>query len=153
MPSYLAPGVYVEETSFRTKTIEGVSTSTAGFVGPTRFGPVSGTPELLTSLADFEGIYGSIDPLTFEKEGEMVNFLGQGVRSFFNNGGSSLYVVRTYHRADPNRDGVATADTQGSGSLPDTITWSARYPGSGGNVTLLVTLSIGQNVFRGDPTV
>ena len=36
MPEYLAPGVYVEETTFRQKSIEGVSTSTAGFVGPTR---------------------------------------------------------------------------------------------------------------------
>ena len=33
MPEYLAPGVYVEEVSFRAKSIEGVSTSTAGFVG------------------------------------------------------------------------------------------------------------------------
>ena len=33
MPEYLAPGVYVEETSFRAKSIEGVATSTAGFVG------------------------------------------------------------------------------------------------------------------------
>jgi phage tail sheath protein FI len=143
MPSYLAPGVYVEETSFRTKTIEGVSTSTAGFVGPTRFGPVNGTPELLTSLSDFEAIYGSIDPLTFEDRGEMVNFLAQGVRSFFNNGGSSLYVVRTYHAGAGN--GVATATLAG-GSIPEAITWRARYAGSGGNVTLLITLSIGQNV-------
>ena len=29
MPEYLAPGVYVEETSFRSKSIEGVGTSTA----------------------------------------------------------------------------------------------------------------------------
>ena len=28
MPEYLAPGVFVEETSFRHKPIEGVSTST-----------------------------------------------------------------------------------------------------------------------------
>ena len=39
MPEYLAPGVYVEETSFRAKSIEGVATSTAGFVGQARFGP------------------------------------------------------------------------------------------------------------------
>ena len=39
MPEYLAPGVYIEETSFRAKTIEGVSTSTAGFVGLTERGP------------------------------------------------------------------------------------------------------------------
>jgi len=40
MPEYLAPGVYVEETSFRAKSIEGVGTSTTAFVGPTRRGPV-----------------------------------------------------------------------------------------------------------------
>ena len=27
MPEYLAPGVYIEETSYRAKTIEGVSTT------------------------------------------------------------------------------------------------------------------------------
>ncbi len=31
MPEYLAPGVCVEEVSFRAKTIEGVPTSTTGF--------------------------------------------------------------------------------------------------------------------------
>ena len=36
MPEYLAPGVYVEETSFRSKSIEGVSTTTTGFIGPAR---------------------------------------------------------------------------------------------------------------------
>ena len=40
MPEYLAPGVYVEEVSYRSKSIEGVSTTTTGFVGPTRYGPV-----------------------------------------------------------------------------------------------------------------
>ena len=38
MPEYLSPGVYVEETSYRAKSIEGVATSTAGFVGQSRFG-------------------------------------------------------------------------------------------------------------------
>jgi phage tail sheath protein FI len=33
MPEYLAPGVYVEEVSFRSKSIEGVATSTTGFAG------------------------------------------------------------------------------------------------------------------------
>ena len=59
MPEYLAPGVYVEETSFRAKSIEGVGTSTTAFVGPTRKGPYRAdadsqeTPELLTSFGDF----------------------------------------------------------------------------------------------------
>ena len=42
MPEYLAPAVFVEETSFRAKSIEGVGTSTAAFVGMTARGPVSG---------------------------------------------------------------------------------------------------------------
>ena len=58
MPEYLAPGVYVEETSFRSKSIEGVSTTTTGFIGPARFGPVDLEPELITSLGEFERSYG-----------------------------------------------------------------------------------------------
>ena len=101
MPQYLAPGVYVEETSFRTGTIEGVSTSTAAFVGPTRTGPIFGTPSLLTCLSDFEAIYGSMDSLDFEDLGgiPMVNFMAQAVRAFFDNGGGSLYVSRTWNAA------------------------------------------------------
>jgi hypothetical protein len=38
VPEYLAPGVYVEETSYRSKSIEGVSTITRGFFGTIRRG-------------------------------------------------------------------------------------------------------------------
>jgi CheY-like chemotaxis protein len=41
MPEYLAPGVFVEEVSYRAKSIEGVSTTTTGFIGPTRDGPTA----------------------------------------------------------------------------------------------------------------
>ena len=40
MPEYLTPGVYVEETSFRSRSIEGVPTSTFGMAGATGYGPV-----------------------------------------------------------------------------------------------------------------
>ena len=43
MPEYLAPGVFVEEVSFRSKSIEGVPTSTTGFAGVARYGPVQYT--------------------------------------------------------------------------------------------------------------
>ena len=49
MPEYLAPGVYVEEVSFRSKSIEGVPTSTTGFAGMARFGPVHCPDGPLTS--------------------------------------------------------------------------------------------------------
>ena len=58
MPEYLAPGVYVEEVSFRSKSIEGVSTTTTGFIGPARFGPIDLEPDIVTSLGEFERVYG-----------------------------------------------------------------------------------------------
>ena len=100
MPEYLAPGVYVEEVSYRSKSIEGVSTTTTGFVGPTRFGPIDGEPELLTSFTQFERIYGGLDPLIHATEDDfaagnpLVNYLAHGVRAFFDNGGRRLYVAR-----------------------------------------------------------
>src|SRR6476620_2108093 len=97
MPEYLAPGVYVEEVSFRPKSIEGVSTSTAGFVGATRYGPPEGEPELVTSFSDFQRIYGGIDRLLFDgRRNENENYIAQAVRAFFDNGGKRLYVSRVY---------------------------------------------------------
>jgi hypothetical protein len=151
MPQYLSPGVYVEEVSFRTGTIEGVSTSTAAFVGPTRFGPISGTPTLLTCLSDFEAIYGSIDPMYFVDAGAMVNYMAQSVRAFFDNGGGSLYISRTWN---PGADaaagfGYAQAALASASSPPQVLTWSGRYPGSEGNAMLTITFSIGQDVLGG----
>ena len=53
MPEYLAPAVYVEEVDTGSKPIEGVSTSTSGFVGVTERGPV-GVPTLVTSGREFQ---------------------------------------------------------------------------------------------------
>ena len=39
MPEYLAPGVFVEEVSYRARSIDGVSTTSTGFVGRSRSGP------------------------------------------------------------------------------------------------------------------
>ena len=100
MPEYLAPGVYVEETSFRAKSIEGVGTSTTAFVGPTRKGPFRAdddtpeTPELLTSYGDFERIYGGFADLGLGAGVPATNYLAHAVLAFFNEGGSRLYVSR-----------------------------------------------------------
>jgi len=94
VPEYLAPGVYVEETSFRAKSIEGVGTSTTAFAGLTRKGPIGGTPEILTSFPDFERIYGGIDNLWGLSD--RINYLAHAVNAFFDNGGSRLYVSRAF---------------------------------------------------------
>ena len=77
MPEYLAPGVYIEETSFRAKSIEGVSTTTTGFVGPTRYGPIDLEPDVITSLTEFERVYGDGQQLDFDGDdkGETHNYV------------------------------------------------------------------------------
>jgi len=98
MPEYLAPGVFVEEVSFRAKSIEGVSTTTTGFIGPARFGPVHMDPDIVTSLGEFEQVYGGGDELEFTDVGTAPNFLWHAVRAFFTEGGKRLYVSRVFQQ-------------------------------------------------------
>jgi hypothetical protein len=132
MPEYLAPGVYVEETSFRAKSIEGVGTSTTAFVGPTRRGPVGETPELITSLTDFERIYGSLENLVLSDvpaAANRLNFVAHAARAYFDNGGSRLYVVRTSNNA-----AAASAPLiQPEPAEAERITALARVVGQAGN--------------------
>ncbi|MDX1665191.1 MAG: phage tail sheath subtilisin-like domain-containing protein [Candidatus Promineifilaceae bacterium] len=159
MPEYLSPGVYIEETSFRTKTIEGVSTSTAGFIGPTRYGPVSGEPELLTSFADFQRIYGDLEDLDFtDQANPQVNYLAHGVRAFFEEGGSRLFVQRVFNAPAGFgiTDGVpsthyAQGSTRDGETTPEAdFNLVARFPGAMGNMRVTFELQLGQNVFRED---
>ncbi|MGH8174842.1 MAG: phage tail sheath family protein [Steroidobacter sp.] len=97
MPEYKAPGVYVEEASFRARSIEGVSTSTTAFVGPTLLGPQSqgstAVEALVTSFAEFEQHFGGLGDLQ-SMEGSRCNYVAHSARAFFNNGGEKLYVAR-----------------------------------------------------------
>lgn len=131
MPEYLAPGVYVEETSFRAKSIEGVSTSTTAFVGPTRKGPYGVTPELLTSFGDFERIYGGLEDL----DGSL-NYMAHAVRAYFDNGGSRLYVSRVFTPLAGN-DGKATSANLVNGGAQ--AQFVARFPGVAGNGQITLT--------------
>ena len=140
MPEYLAPGVYVEETSFRAKSIEGVGTSTTAFVGPTRKGPFRAgddtpeTPELLTSYGDFERIYGGFADLA----------LGAGVAGdelsrprgarFFNEGGSRLYVSRVVGAGRGIRGRAPSAAARAD----EQVQFVARFPGAVGNGGVIV---------------
>jgi Bacteriophage tail sheath protein len=154
MPEYLAPGVYVEEVSFRAKSIEGVSTSVAGFIGPTRYGPTAGEPELLTSFADFERIYGGIDRLTFERpdartEEEQDNYMAHAVRAFFDNGGSKLYVTRVYEPLDPNDPDSGKADALVDSPL--TLMLRARFPGQAGEMRVVFAVKTSANLLAAQP--
>jgi phage tail sheath protein FI len=156
MAEYLAPGVYVEEVSFRSKSIEGVSTTTTGFIGPTRYGPLDIDPDIVTSLVEFERTYGGKERLLFGADDvsavPMDNYMWQAVRAFFEEGGKRLYVSRVY-TARPMRDGTENTDPAAGcstatlgGSLPGSITLRARFPGAAGDGKVTLTLSLSQNV-------
>lgn len=153
MPEYLAPGVYVEEVSFRSKSIEGVPTSTTGFAGMTRFGPVqypggpkTTEPRLITSFAEFERVYGGLDSLRVGASGddERLCYLAHAARAFFANGGKRLYVSRVFRPRTPaNFDGVASLPVSVGAA---TATWRTRWPGQYGNVSVETRVIRSKNV-------
>jgi len=91
MAEYLSPGVYVEEFESGGKPMEGVGTSTAGFVGLAEKGPVGGVPQLVTNFADFRRKYGGF--LSENEFGEY-RFLAYAVEHFFINGGTRAFISR-----------------------------------------------------------
>jgi hypothetical protein len=155
MPEYLAPGVYVEETSFRNKSIEGVSTTTTGFIGPTRYGPIDLEPDIITSLGEFERTYGDRQKMDFGGD-EFDNFMWHAARAFFEEGGKRLYVARIFRPLkDVDEDhslAVRIAECCGKASVPtngdagDAIHVRARFPGIAGNMKVSFTLRLGQNI-------
>lgn len=125
MAEYLSPGVYVEEFDSGAVPMEGVSTSTAGFIGLAQRGAVEGLPSLVTSFADFNRIFGSY--LSQNEFGDY-RFLAYAVEHFFMNGGSRCYVMRV---APPDAKVAQnfTADDEATTLLKV----SAKNPGSWGN--------------------
>ena len=122
MAEYLSPGVYVEEFEMGPRPMEGVSTSTCGFVGLAQRGAVIGAPELVTNIADFRRKYGSYLP---ENQFGEYRFLSYGVEAFFNNGGSRAYIMRVA----PEDAKIAESKIEGDMTLNIT----AKNPGDWGN--------------------
>lgn len=119
MPEYLAPGVYVEETSFRSKSIEGVSTTTTGFIGPCRYGPVDIGPDILTSLGDYERTYGGRKKLKFGND-EIHNYMWHASRAFFAEGGRRLYISRIFNpTANKNANNTSKLYKRPVGNIQD----------------------------------
>jgi phage tail sheath protein FI len=92
MPTYLTPGVYVEEVPSTSKPIEGVGTSIAAFVGLAPGGPVN-TPMRISNWTQFAKIFG--DPSEPDNGPFMEGaYLAHAVYGFFQNGGGLCWVVR-----------------------------------------------------------
>jgi len=85
MPAALSyPGVYIEEIPSGVRTITGVATSIAAFIGWAARGPTD-KAQLVLSFQDYVRNYGGLDARTY---------LGYAVNQFFANGGNTAYVVR-----------------------------------------------------------
>lgn len=109
------PGVYIQEVPSGVRTITGVATSIAAFVGRALRGPVN-EPVPINSFADFERVFGGL----WQDSG-----LGFAVRDFFASGGGQGVVVRVY-REDGGEDGVASLSA-------GTLALKAASPGEWGS--------------------
>jgi phage tail sheath protein FI len=115
MPTYLSPGVYVEEVPPSARPISGVGTSTAGFLGvvandvpmPLRPGRTeadppkpedhyelarAGQPKQVTSWEEFRTRFGDFH--------DKNRILAHAVYGFFNNGGTRCWVQRVADATD-----------------------------------------------------
>jgi phage tail sheath protein FI len=119
MAEYLSPGVYVEEYDNSPRSIEGVGTSTAGFIGLAEKGPVEGSPLLVTNMKSFKQYFGGY--LTEFGYGEY-RFLANSVEQFFENGGTKCFVMR-----------VAPKDAKPAAAKKGILTVTASSPGEWGN--------------------
>ena len=97
MPTYTAPGVYVEEVPSASKSLSAAATAIAAFVGFTAKAPTDDPtdpeglkPRLVTSWTQYESLFGGFAP------GCM---LPMSVYGYFNNGGAIAYVVRVPNTA------------------------------------------------------
>ena len=121
MPSYLSPGVYVEEIDSGSKPIEGVATAVAAFVGFARKGEFN-KPTLVTNWTQFTENFGGFI------EG---SYLAHSVFGYFANGGTIAYVVRI--GAEANRSNAQIALPAATGGTEPAFKVVALDRGEAGN--------------------
>jgi phage tail sheath protein FI len=120
------PGVYIEEIPSGVRTITGVATSIAAFVGWASKGPTD-RAELVLSWADFERKFGGLDARSL---------LGYAVSHFFANGGQRAYIVRLVAAGSTTATDNATAATV---TLDGKLAVTASSPGEWAKNYAIVT--------------
>jgi Phage tail sheath protein FI len=122
------PGVYIEEFT-PGAPIEGVSTSVAAFVGVGTQGPIE-QPTLIQSWDAFVAIFGGF--ITTPPNG----FLAPSVYGFFQNGGTSCYIVR----AGTGKQSTAGLDARVVGPATPVMNATAIAEGPAGDkITITVS--------------
>lgn len=118
-PTY--PGVYVQEVPSGARTIAGVGTSVAAFIGWTKRGPVNEAVRI-NNFGDFERNFGGLDASSE---------LSYALKQFFDNGGTQSFVVRVA------RNAVAAKATLQNGSSDNVLLVESKAQGvEGNNVSL-----------------
>jgi Bacteriophage tail sheath protein len=119
------PGVYIQEVPSGVRTITGVSTSLALFIGMTPRGPFEEAVSL-TSFADYERQFGN---------DRAVSEMTDQVSQFFLNGGRRAFVVRTAQGEEQasasleNESGTPVLDVEAAepGSIGESIRLEINY--------------------------
>ncbi len=131
MPTYLHPGVYIEEIPSAARPITAVSTSIPVFIGAAANGPLN-KAEYLLKWDDYADTYGGVSGTD--------DAMGLAVSSFFTNGGGAAYVARLAQGALksslPGIDGGnATMPGLAGGNLNNTnpLAVTAANPGKWGD--------------------
>ncbi|MFF7633294.1 phage tail sheath family protein [Kitasatospora sp. NPDC008050] len=136
MPSYLTPGVYVEEVQSGARPIEGVGTAVAALVGFAETGPWH-EPTLVTNWDQYVQQFGGFT------EG---SYLPHAVYGFFANGGGSAYIVRI---GEPGRAAAGGAPEPAHQAPAPTAVAGfliAALPGTGADVSVEIADAEGENI-------
>lgn len=117
MPTYLTPGVYVEELPSGSMPLTAAGTAVAAFIGYTAKAPTDDPrdpeglrPRMVTNWTQYKRLYGGFTNSAL---------LPQAVYGFFQNGGGRCYIVRIPHRKSsrgelpPAADGAKTLEFVG----------------------------------------
>lgn len=136
MPSYLSPGVYMEEVDKGTKPIEAVGTSTAAFVGYTEKASeerdnetvsLLRKPTLITNWSQYTQKFGGFADGIYTPD---------AVYGFFANGGGSCYVVSIKtvgSSAEPDIAVPAHVTISADGKRGKALEFKAKEGGPRGN--------------------
>ncbi|GGM01384.1 MULTISPECIES: phage tail sheath family protein [Micromonospora] len=138
MPTYLSPGVYVEEVQSGSRPIEGVGTAVTAFVGFAEKGPFH-TPTLVTNWSQFVQLFGGM------VEG---SYLAHSVYGYFANGGGICYIVRIGDSSAARKSSGRGAPKELPAGEPSALgTFRvAALPAAGGEVTVEVADVEGEGV-------
>ncbi len=125
------PGVYVQEVPSGVRTIAGVSTSVAVFIGQAVWGPVN-EPVLCLNYTEFAR--------TFTNDNSHGD-LSRSVKLFFLNGGTQCYVMRLANAP------VASTTTLLSAPATSTLIITAKYLGLLGDSIRINVIHEGPDLF------